>query len=331
MDGKNTTYLQPVTDYIRKDFSALNKNLTVEEALNKIRNEGVGERIVYFYVVDDEEKLVGVLPTRRILTAQPENKIEEIMVNRVAALPSSSTVYDACEFFVTYKFLAFPVVDDAKKLLGIVDVNLFTDELLSIDADIDDRQKFDDVFETIGFNINEIKNASPVKAWKIRLPWLLATVTSGTICAILAGMFEATLAESLVIAFFLTLVLGLGESVSIQSMTLTVQALHTAQPNLKWYSKNLFKESQTAVMLGLSCGAIVALVIIIWKGAVIAGVTVGLSIVLVEMIAAFWGLSVPSILHKTKLDPKIAAGPITLALADISTIIFYLGMATVLL
>jgi magnesium transporter len=144
-------------------------------------------------------------------------------------------------------------------------------------------------------------------------------------------MFEATLAESLVIAFFLTLVLGLGESVSIQSMTLTVQALHTAQPDLKWYLKNLFKESQTAFLLGISCGAIVALVIIFWKGAIVAGISVGLSIVLVEMMAAFWGLSVPSLLHKTKLDPKIAAGPITLALADISTIIFYLGLATILI
>ena len=330
MNGKHT-YQQPVTNYARKDFTALNKNLTVNEALRKIRNEGLGERIVYFYVVDDEEKLVGVLPTRRILTAFPDKKIEEIMVSRVAALPSSASVYDACEFFVTYKFLAFPVVDSENKIVGIVDVNLFTEELLNLEPDLDERKQFNDVFEAIGFNINEIKNASPVKAWKIRLPWLLATVTSGTICALLAGMFEATLAESVVIAFFLTLVLGLGESVSIQSMTLTVQALHTAQPDLKWYLKNLFKESQTALLLGISCGAIVALVIIVWKGAVVAGVSVGLSIVLVEMMAAFWGLSVPSILHKTKLDPKIAAGPITLALADISTIFFYLGLATILI
>jgi magnesium transporter len=330
MDGKHT-YQQPVTNYARKDFTSLNKNLTVDEALRKIRNEGLGERIVYFYVVDDEDKLVGVLPTRRILTAFPDKKIEEIMVNRVAALPSSASVYDACEFFVTYKFLAFPVVDVDRKIVGIVDVNLFTEELLNLEPDLEERKQFNDVFEAIGFSINEVKNASPIKAWKIRLPWLLATVTSGTICALLAGMFEATLAESLVIAFFLTLVLGLGESVSIQSMTLTVQALHTAQPDLKWYLKNLFKESQTAFLLGISCGAIVALVIIFWKGAIVAGISVGLSIVLVEMMAAFWGLSVPSLLHKTKLDPKIAAGPITLALADISTIIFYLGLATILI
>ena len=330
MNGKHT-YQQPVTDFVRRNFTAVNKNLTVEETLRKIREEGAAERIVYFYVVDDEEKLVGVLPTRKMLTANPEQKIEEIMVNRVAALPETATVYDACEFFVTYKFLAFPVIDKERKIIGIADVNLFTEELLNLEPDIDERGNVNDVFETIGFTIDEIKNASPLKAWKIRLPWLLATVLSGTVCALMAGLFETTLAESLVIAFFLTMALGLGESVSIQSMTLTVQALHTATPSLKWYLKNLMRETKSALLLGASCGAIVAAIVLIWKGDLLAGVTIGASIVLIEMLAAFWGLSIPSILHKTKLDPKIAAGPITLALTDIFTILFYLGIASIIL
>ncbi len=325
------TYLQPITEFTRGDFSALNKNLTVEETLSKIRNEGLGERIVYFYVVDDEEKLVGVLPTRRILTAQPEKKIEEIMVNRVAALPSTATVYDACEFFVTYKFLAFPVVDGERRLIGIVDVNLFTEEFMNLDPDIEDRQQFNDVFESIGFNINEIKNASPFKAWKIRLPWLLATVTSGTICAVLSGMFETTLAESLIIVFFFTLVLGLGESVSIQSMTVVIQTLHSTTPSLKWYLKNILREAKTAFLLGSSSAAIVLLVVIIWKQDFTAGLVIGLSILMIQLIASFWGISVPTILHRTKLDPKISSGPITLALTDICTILLYFGLAAILL
>ena len=330
MNGKHT-YQQPVTEFIRKDFTAINKNFTVDEALRKIREEGAGERIVYFYVVDDEEKLAGVLPTRRILTAKPEQKIEDIMVSRVAALPQTATVYDACEFFVTYKFLAFPVIDEERKIIGIADVNLFTEELLDLEPDIDERPRINDVFETIGFTIEEIKNASPLKAWRIRLPWLLATVASGTVCALMAGLFETTLAESLVIAFFLTMALGLGESVSIQSMTLAVQALHTASPSLKWYWKNLMRETKSAMLLGISCGALVASIVLIWKGDLFAGITVGASIVLIEMMAAFWGLSIPSLLHRTKLDPKISAGPITLALTDIFTILFYLGMATIIL
>ncbi|MDQ7816529.1 MAG: CBS domain-containing protein [Melioribacteraceae bacterium] len=327
MKENKNTYQQPVIDLVRKDFTALNRNLTVDEALSKIRREGVGERIVYFYVVDDEEKLVGVLPTRRILTARPDQKIEDIMVKNVASIQKNATVYDACEFFVMYKFLAFPVVDEERKIIGIVDVNLFTDELL----DFSERQKVSDVFESIGFQISKVKNATPLKAWQIRFPWLLATITSGTICAILAGMFEATLAESLVIAFFLTLVLGLGESMSIQSMTLTIQTLHSAQPSLKWYWKSFLKESQTALLIGGSSGLLVALIAFVWKGDVVTSVVIGTSILLVQLFAAVLGLSVPALLHSTELDLKVSAGPITLALTDIFTILFYMGIATIVL
>ena len=330
-----STYEHKVLDYARKDFSALNKNLNVDEALKKIRYEGIGERIVYFYVVDDEQKLVGVLPTRRLLIGKAEQKLEEIMVKRVAALPASSTVYDALEFFATYKFLAFPVVDAERKILGIVDVNLFTDELLEEkDSDEEEDAKpvaYDAIFETIGFRISEIKNASPFKAWRIRLPWLIATVTSGTICALLTGMFETTLAESLIIVFFFSLVLGLGESVSIQSMTVTIQMMHSAKPTLKWFLKNLYKEVQTSLMLGLSCSIIVAAVVIVWKNDFVAAIVIALSIVLIQIIASVWGLGVPALLHRTKLDPKISAGPITLALTDICTILFYFGIATLIL
>jgi magnesium transporter len=330
-----STYHHPVVDYARRDYSALNKNLSVDEALKKIRLEGIGERIVYFYVVDDEQKLVGVLPTRRLLIGKLEQKLEEIMVKRVAALPGSSTVYDALEFFATYKFLAFPVVDADRRILGVVDVNLFTDELLE-DKDSEaasevEPQDYDAIFETIGFRISEVKNASPFKGWRVRLPWLLATVTSGTICALLTGMFETTLAESLIIVFFFTLVIGLGESISIQSMTVTIQTLRSAKPSFAWFVKNFWREAQTALLLSLSSAAIVATVVVVWKGNLAAAGVIGLSIVLVQLIASVWGLTVPAVLHRTKMDPKIAAGPITLALTDICTILFYFGLAALVL
>ncbi len=325
------TYDKLVTEFARKDFTVLNENLTVEEALRKIRNEGIGERIVYFYAVDDEEKLVGVLPTRRLLTAPLDTKLEDIMVKRVAALPSTATVYDACEFFVTYKFLAFPVVDEYRKIVGIIDVNIFTEEFLSSEPDIEERQRISDIFETIGVNINEIKNATPLKAWKLRFPWLIATVSSGTLCAFLAGMFETTIQESIIIAFFLTLVLGLAESTSIQSMTLTIQKLHTAEPDIEWYFKNLFKELKTTLLLALSCSIIVFFIIILWKNDLVSAVVIWLSIILIQIIASFWGFSIPSFLHKKNLDIKISSGPITLAITDIFTILFYLQIASILM
>src|SRR2546426_12755504 len=90
----------PVVEHARKDFPLLNADMTVGQALERIRREGVGERVIYFYAIDEEKRLVGVVPTRRLLTAPLETALGEVMVPRVVAVPAKATVLDACEFFV---------------------------------------------------------------------------------------------------------------------------------------------------------------------------------------------------------------------------------------
>ncbi|MGB8340602.1 MAG: CBS domain-containing protein, partial [Chthoniobacterales bacterium] len=87
---------QPVTDFTRQDFAQLRETMTAQEALEAVRREGIGEKIVYFYVVDEERRLVGVLPTRRLLTAMPEQRIGDLMIRRVIAIPRSATLLEAC-------------------------------------------------------------------------------------------------------------------------------------------------------------------------------------------------------------------------------------------
>jgi len=176
-----------------------------------------------------------------------------------------------------------------------------------------------------------VRDASPVRAFRFRFPWLLATIGSGTICALLASAYEATLAKSLVLAFFLALVLGLGESVSMQSMAVTVHALRTTRPTLRWYVRTFWREAGTALLLGGACGLTVGLVVWLWRGAGLGAVTIGTSILLALCGACFFGLSVPALLHAVKLDPKIAAGPVTLAITDIFTLLFYFSLAALLL
>jgi len=148
-----------------------------------------------------------------------------------------------------------------------------------------------------------------------------------TVCALLASAFELTLAKTIVLAFFLTLVLGLGESVSIQSMTITIQALRAMQPTFGWYLRALRREAGTSIMLGFCCGVLVAAIVWVWRGTPMAAVSIGASIFLTLCAACFFGLTVPAVLHALKLDPKIAAGPVTLAFTDIFTLFFYFGMA----
>jgi len=325
----------PIVEHARKDFPLLDAEMSVAAALERIRKEGVGERVIYFFATDSEKRLVGVLPTRRLLTAPLETRLEEIMVRRVVAIPASATVLEACEFFVLYKFFAFPIVDRARRVIGVVDVSLFAEEILEAGEREEKRPVVanlgDDVFEALGFRLAQIRGASPWRVFRYRFPWLLATVAAGTACAVLAGAFEATLAGSLVVAFFLTMVLGLNESVSMQSMTLTIQALRVNTLTRRWFFDNLRREIVTSLLLGMACGLLVSAIVWIWRRDANGAMVVGASIAVSLVMACLFGFSVPSLLHWLKLDPKIAAGPVTLAVTDFFALAFYFSLAWVVL
>jgi magnesium transporter len=325
----------PVVEHARRDFPLLDANMTVGAALERIRREGVGERVIYFYVVDDEKRLAGVVPTRRLLTAQLETALCDIMVRRVVAVPSTATILDACEFFVLYKFLAFPVVDEQRHIVGIIDANLFAEEILEAGESEDRHRPAESIgaefFEALGFRIEQIRGASPWRVFRFRFPWLLVTVTGGTLSAILAGFFQATLVRSLALAFFLTMVLGLNESVSAQSMSVTIHALRSVNVTWRWLATAFRREVATAVLLGVACGLLVGIIVWVWRNDLRAAFVIGGSIALSLVTACALGLGVPSLLHRLKLDPKIAAGPVTLALADFVALVIYFTTAWLVL
>lgn len=318
---------ESVMNYVRTDFPRLTESLTVEKALAVIRRQGIGERIVYFYVLDNDEKLTGVVPTRRLLTSQPETSVAEIMVRRCVTVSSRSTVLDVCELFVKHKLLAFPVVDENDHMIGVIDAGLFSAQEMTFAK----RKDFDDIFQMIGFGVSQIRGKSPFGLFRYRFPWLLATMASGLICAFLTGMYEVTLAQSLVLAFFMTLVLALGESVSIQSMTVALQNLHFVTPSFRDYLSSLRSEATAAGLLGLACGVSLALITVLWHGAGAPAIIIGGTVVMSVTLAGIIGLSVPTLLHAVHEESKIASGPLTLALADIATVLLYFNAAVLIL
>jgi magnesium transporter len=320
----------PIARHCRVDQPLLRADMTVEQALGAIRQQGLGERIIYFYAVDEHDRLAGVLPTRRLLTAPPDTTLGELMVKRVIAIPATATVLDACEFFVLYKFFAFPVVDADRHVIGVVDIGLFTAEMLE-ERDENIAAQADEIFEALGFRLSHLRGASAWRVFRHRFPWLLATIFSGTMCALLAGAFEATIASSVVIAFFLTMVLGLNESVSMQTMTVTIQALRSQAVTSSWFKVAFLRELRSAVLLGLGCGALVVMIVLLWRKELTAALAIGGSIGLSLVTACLFGVSIPSLLHSLKLDPKIAAGPVTLAVTDFVALAFYFGIASLVL
>lgn len=313
----------PIGSLASRDFTALAQALTVAEALAEIRARGVGQQIIYFYVLDEAQRLAGVLPTRRLLLAEPTARLQDLMIPRVVTVPETSTVLETCEMFLMHKFLAFPVVDAERRLVGVVNVGMFAEEALGVS----ERAHQDDVFERIGLRVAEVQQASPVQAFRLRFPWLVATLAGGICCALLSGFYELTLAARIILAFFLTLVLGLGESVCAQSVTVTVEALRRRTPDRRWLRAALHKEFRTALLLGGACGGVVGLVAWLWRGQGDAALVIGGSIAVTMVVACLVGVVVPAVLHRLKLDPKIAAGPVSLAVADIFTLLIYFNAA----
>src|SRR5262245_27451320 len=109
----------PITAHLRREFTPLRVNQTVGAALDWLRRHAPPGPIIYFYVVDADGRLQGVVPTRGLILHNPDTALDDIMIRRVVALPATSTVLDACEFFVQHRLLGFPVVDDGRRLLGV--------------------------------------------------------------------------------------------------------------------------------------------------------------------------------------------------------------------
>jgi len=313
----------PITRHAQPAATVIMEGRTVGAALEHIRRHPPAEPIVYFYVTDAAGRLTGVLPTRRLLTAPLEQPVTEVMDRQVVAIPDRFTVLEACELFVMHRYLAFPVVDAERRLLGVADVQLFADEIF----DLTEREHLNSVFEWLGLRLAQFRDASFARRFRARFLWLLATLAGGTVCALLAGLFAATLQARVALALFLTLALGLGESVCVQSLSLAVHQLGGRDGGGR---DSGARELGVAAALALTFAALTAAFSWLWlreprvSWALLLGITASVSL------AALIGWTVPAVLHRLKLDLKIAAGPIALALADIGTIVCYLGFAALL-
>ncbi|MEX0687548.1 MAG: magnesium transporter [Pirellulales bacterium] len=316
-----------VTRHMRADFARLAAEHTVAEAIHAARATPPEGRIIYFYVLDAEGRLLGVVPTRRLLLSADATPIREIMVTRVITIPAAATVLDACEFFLLHKLLAFPVVDDDGRMLGIVDVDLYTEEL----ADVDRREELDDLFQLIGVHFQDSQARSATEAFASRFPWLIANILGGIVAAFLAGLYEAELEKVVALALFIPVVLALAESVAIQSVSIALQRLHGGRPTVAGILRALRHESLTGLLLGGAAAATVATVALVWLGqpsvvlSLLGGITGGV------VAAALIGAAMPNLLRLLAREPQVAAGPVALAATDMVTLVIYFSLARWLL
>lgn len=318
---------RPISQFVTPVQTTVRADQTLHEALISLRSRRIDSKVVYFYVVDQSDRLVGVVSSRALLLGEPNVRIEHIMNPSVIGVPESASLSLAMEMFAIHRLLALPVVDDDNHLKGIIDVQLYAEEMF----DLAETHRATDLFQLIGLSVQKLREGSPAAAFRLRIPWLSCNLFGGIACAVIAAIFDDVLAQVLVLAMFIPLVLTLSESISVQSVTLGLQYLH--KPDVPWsiIRDGVVREWKVAAMLGLALGATVGIVALFWGQGFQPPAVIAISVVIAMVIAATLGTVIPAALHAMRLDPKLAAGPVVLMITDIATLTVYLGLATMLL
>ncbi len=315
----------PVREAARADVVRLREDESISQALSRLRKEQVGERIVYFYVTDQEGRLVGVVPTRRLILSDPATQVGEVMVHPAVAVAESEPVGNALRTITERRLLALPVVDDAGRLRGVLDATALTQTLV----DLERRESADELFQIAGIHIEQERSRSGLWVLRRRFPWLLFNVCSGIGAAFISDLFDGLLRTIVAVTFFIPLVLTLAESVAMQSVTMSLNQLQVTR--LVRSFGGVLRELRVGVLLGVTSGIIVGLIGLLWMRSLSVAGVIAAAVLLAGAIGAAFGFFVPRLVRRWQLNPTIASGPVTLALTDLAALACYFGISALVL
>ena len=302
------------------EFVAIAENQTVRSAMHILRSKAPEAEIIYYvYVIDDDKKLTGVISLRDLIISDDDTMISEIMNERVMSVSVSDDQEEVARTMKDYNFLAVPVVDFQKHLLGIITV----DDII----DVMDEEATDDYSKLAGVSDIDRIDMNPFVAAKKRLPWLVILLFLGMLTASLISHFEAALNQKAILAIFIPLIGGMAGNSGTQALAIAVRGIATGDLEQdKW--KLVLREACTGFITGATCCIVIALVIFLWHGDFVLGCLVGVSILATIIVATLAGSLVPLFMHKMNIDPAVASGPFITTISDIISILIYFTMAT---
>ncbi|MDV6376904.1 magnesium transporter [Sporosarcina sp. GW1-11] len=303
------------------EFVTVSENSTVRSAMTILRSEAPSaETVYYIFVVDDSQRLTGVVSLRDLIIADEDTLIRDIMSDRVVSVSVSDDQEDVARTIQDYNFLAVPVVDFQQHILGIITV----DDII----DVIDEEASDDYSKLAGVSTMDTFDKNSFSAAKKRIPWLITLIVLGMLTANLIDLFTETISQVALLAVFIPLIAGTAGNSGTQSLAVAVRGIATRDIEDESKFKLLIREAGTGLITGLVCAIFVILLIFVWKHELIIALLVGAAILVSIFVATISGSFIPLFMHKIKVDPAVASGPFITTLNDVISIIIYLGLAT---
>lgn len=302
----------------------VNENWSMAECVKEMRLQAeTMDEIYYVYVVDDDERLKGIFPLKKMITNPSVSKIKQVMEQDPVAVKTDTSIEEVAQIIEKYDIVAVPVVDSIGRLVGRITVDDVMDEV---------REQSERDYQLASGISQDIETTDTVfDQTKARLPWLLIGIGGGIASATILGGFEGSLGAHPELALFIPLIGGTGGNVGIQSSAIVVQGLANGTLDIKNAWQQVLKESGVATINATIISLIVLLYNFFFLDNNIITAAVSLSLLAVVLFASIFGTIVPLTLEKLKIDPALATGPFITITSDIIGVLIYMGVCEMLL
>ena len=306
------------------DYMAFKEGTTVQEAIHALQKEYLDvEMPFYLYVVDDDDRLVGVSSLRQLVMVGSDTPLNQLMSKDVFSVNTDTDQEEVAKIVARYDLLAVPVIDADRKMVGIVTV----DDVIDIIRD----EATEDILKMAGAGEDFVETKSVLTSSRIRLPWLFASCLGGVLAFFIIGHFEDTLNQVVYLAAFIPVVMGMGGNVGTQSSTIVVRGLATERIQAQNMAAVVLKEVAVGGILGAFYGLLLGAVAMssynMWRLSVVVGGSVVLSMVVAAMVGSF----IPMLCSRFKIDPAVATGPFVTTSMDIISVFSYFTFAKYML
>ncbi len=305
------------------DYIALRKEMTVAEAILKIRQVGLNRETIYTCYVTEKKKLIGQVDVKELLTTSESKLIEEIMETNMLYARTTDDQEDVAWTITKYGLIALPIVDNEMCMVGIVTVD---DAMLVLQ-----EETTEDISIMAGVHPSEESyfGTTVMEHVKSRIPWLMFLMLSATVTQMIMNSYEGALAVMPQLAGFIPMLTGTGGNCGSQSSTLVIRGLAVEEIEFADLFKVIWKEVRIAVCISAVLSVVNGIrILLMGQGDAMMAFTIGVTMACTIIIAKVVGCTLPLVAEKVGLDPAIMATPLISTLVDISTISVYFAIVS---
>lgn len=317
------------------EYIDLKKDMTVDEAFDRIRKIGFDTETIYTcYVTDSRRKLIGIVSLKDLLLNDKDCVIKELMDENIMFANTVDDKEEVASMFDKYDVLALPVVDKENRLVGIITVDDVIDVIQ--DEATEDMEKMAAMLPSE----NTYLKTGIFETFKSRIPWLLFLMISATFTGAIISSFEARLAQCIALVAFIPMLMGTGGNSGSQASVSVIRALSLGDVEFKDIFRVIWKELRVAVVSGIVLGVTnfikLYLIDFLWLHTFDTGLeivemaTICFTLVLIVIVAKILGAVLPIVAKKIGLDPAVMASPLVTTILDAVSLLIYFGIASVL-